>query len=90
VRLWGRLLMGYDLRKASPMDALQRCRVPALFIHGEADDVVPCYMVRRLFAACAAPKSILTIPGARHVESRVLDRPLCEGAMDRFLNELGL
>ncbi len=90
VRLWGRILMGYDLRKASPADALGRCRVPVLLIHGEDDDVVPCYMVRRLSAACAAPKTILTVPGARHVESRVLDRPLCEGAMDRFLKELGL
>ena len=90
VRLWGRLLMGYDLRKASPADALRRCRVPVLFIHGEEDDVVPCYMVRRLSAACAAPKTVVTVPGARHVESRVLDRPLCEGAMDRFLGELGL
>lgn len=90
IRLWGRLLMGYDLRKASPVAVLPRCRVPVFFLHGEADDVVPCYMVRQLSAACASPKTVLTVPDARHVACRVIQRELCESAMDQFLSAQGL
>lgn len=90
IRLWGRLLMGYDLRKASPVALLPRCRVPVFFLHGEEDDVVPCYMVRQLSAACDCPKTVLTIPDARHAACRVERRDLCEMAMDQFLKARGL
>lgn len=90
VRVWGRLLMGYDLKKASPAEALAHCRVPVLFLHGEQDEVVPCYMVRRLSAACASSKLVLTVPGARHMAARTAERPLCEQAIDEFLSRWGL
>lgn len=90
IRMWGRLLMGYDLKKAAPTAVLPRCRVPVLFIHGEQDDAVPCFMVRQLSAACGSAKQVLTVPQARHVACRVLERRLCEDTMDEFLRPLGL
>lgn len=39
---------------------------PLLFIHGEADVVVPVEMGRRLFAIANNPKEIVTLPGAGH------------------------
>jgi hypothetical protein len=41
--------------------------VPIFVLHGEADDVVPVEMGRRLFAAANEPKEIKTIPGGGHV-----------------------
>jgi fermentation-respiration switch protein FrsA (DUF1100 family) len=32
-------------------------------VHGEADDIIPVEMGRRLFAAANEPKAIVTIPG---------------------------
>lgn len=42
-------------------------RVPVFVLHGEADDIVPVAMGRRLFAAANEPKEIKTMPGAGHV-----------------------
>jgi hypothetical protein len=39
---------------------------PIFILHGEADDVVPVEMGRRLFKAANEPKEIKTLPGAGH------------------------
>ena len=39
---------------------------PLFILHGEADDVVPVDMGRRLFEAANEPKDITTLPGAGH------------------------
>jgi fermentation-respiration switch protein FrsA (DUF1100 family) len=61
-RLWG----GFDLDETSPIEAMKNCQRPIIFIHGEADDFVPCDMSIRNYEACTAPKTILTVPGAGH------------------------
>lgn len=67
VRLGGRLFGGFDIESASPLDAVKKITVPVVFIHGEADDFVPCSMSEDLYAACEAPeKRLLTVPGAGH------------------------
>ena len=40
--------------------------LPLFILHGEADQVVPVAMGRRLFALANEPKQILTLPGAGH------------------------
>lgn len=44
-----------------------RLQVPVLFLHGEADSVVPAAMSQHLYAAAPEPKQIFLIPGADHV-----------------------
>ena len=41
-------------------------RVPVLFIHGTADDVVPAAMTQRMFDAAPEPKRLLLIEGGGH------------------------
>ena len=60
---------GYDYREANALAAVQRIRVPVLFIHGEEDAFVPTWMGRALYEACAAPKQLWLVPGARHAMS---------------------
>jgi len=43
-----------------------RITIPTLFIHGEADDLVPMALGRRLFAAHPGPKDFFAIPRAGH------------------------
>ena len=69
-----RLRYGWDFRSASPLDAVARCRLPMLFIHGAADSYVPTAMVRPLYDAKPAPKELWLVPGAAHAAS-YRDRP---------------
>jgi len=66
VKLGAKLYGRFDLEETSPIEAMAACKVPIIFIHGEADDFVPCEMSLRCYEACTAPKTLLTVPGAGH------------------------
>ncbi|MBQ8683075.1 MAG: alpha/beta fold hydrolase [Clostridia bacterium] len=66
VRLAGMLFGGFDIEEAIPLEAVKHSRVPIIFIHGEADDFVPCAMSREMHRHCASPTRLLTIPDAGH------------------------
>ena len=66
VRLGARLFGHFDLEAADATKAMERCAVPVIFFHGEADDFVPCHMSQTNFDACPARKRLVTIPGAGH------------------------
>ena len=66
VKLGARLFGHFDLEETSPIEAMEHCQRPIIFIHGESDDFVPCEMSLRNYEACTAPKTILTVPGAGH------------------------
>ena len=85
LRLAARLYGGFSLTGASALEALRQCRVPVLLIHGEDDRFVPCQMSRDLRDACAAPVQLLTVPGAGHGLSFIVDRPAYEQAVARFV-----
>lgn len=73
VKLGARLYGGFDPEAVSPIESMKNCRVPVFFIHGEADDFVPCEMTLRNAAACAAPHKVFTVPGAGHGLAYMLD-----------------
>lgn len=75
VRLGAVLFAHFDPNSDSPIEAMKRCKVPVMLIHGEADDFVPCEMSRRNFDACNAPKKLWTVPGAGHGLSILVDKP---------------
>ena len=66
VKLGGLLFGGFDIDKAVPLEAVKNCRVPVFFVHGEADEFVPCEMSRRNYEACNSRKFLLTVEGADH------------------------
>ena len=66
VSLASKVKFGYSFREASALNQIRRCKIPVLFIHGEADALVPCAMVYRLYAAANCDKQLLTVPGAGH------------------------
>ncbi len=66
IRCGARLYGGFDIEAASPIEAMRVCKLPVVFVHGEADDYVPCEMSRMNYAACGGRKVLLTVPGAGH------------------------
>lgn len=69
-RLWLRLRGGYDLKDASALNEAAKGSVPALFIHGDQDRIVPVNAASELYEAWGAPdKELLIIEGAGHAQS---------------------
>ncbi len=69
-----RLRGGFTLKECSTKESLAKDRtVPVLFIHGDADELVPCSMTLENYLACAAPKELLIVHGAGHACSFLAD-----------------
>ena len=78
---------GLAANSFSTLDSLKKTSLPVLFIHGEADNFVPCEMSRRGAEACASEHTIVTVPGASHGRSYLVDREKCDKALDNFLDK---
>lgn len=83
VKLGARLYGGFSLEERSPVEAVQNCRVPVIFYHGDADGLVPHEMSIENHAACKAPKKLVITPGAAHGLCYLQDR---EGYLRAFLD----
>jgi len=57
---------------------------PIFVVHGEADDVVPVGMGRRLFAAANEPKEIVTLPGVGHAVHDETTFAIINGWIDKL------
>lgn len=60
---------------------IRSIKIPTLFIHGLADEIVPYAMAEKLYAAKPGPKSLLLIPEAHHNDVGTL-------IFDGYLNSL--
>ena len=89
IHLGGILFGGFDLESASAAEAMERCDLPVLFIHGEDDRFVPCGMGRENFAHCrSAEKRFLTVPNAGHGMSYMADKTAYLRAVSAFLDDV--
>lgn len=61
---------GYDLKKASPIEAVKNSKVPILFIHGDMDKLISVEHSQSLYEACASKKELLIIEGAGHAQAQ--------------------
>ena len=63
-----KLFFGLDIKKDSPINALKKCHLPILFIHGDQDQMVPYSSMAML--ASSLPKHIyremVTFEGTKH------------------------
>lgn len=58
---------GFTFQDYTPIEAMvQNKDVPCLFVHGDADGVVPWRMSLENYYACRAPKELLIVNGAGH------------------------
>lgn len=84
-RMGGLIFGHFDLRACTVPDAVKHAKVPVLFIHGEADKLVPAEMSRINYAACASEKELLIFPDAGHGLSFMLDRERYTSAVRAFI-----
>lgn len=85
VDLWCRLIGGFGLRERDAVQALRKTDRPVFFVHGEADELVPHENAEKIRAACPAPNVLLSVPGAQHGMSYLVDHDLYCRSVDDFL-----
>ncbi len=76
IKLGARIFGRFNLEQTSAVEAIKKCKVPVIFIHGEDDDFVPCYMSREVYEKCPSPKKLVTVKGAGHGLAYIIDREL--------------
>jgi len=63
--------------------------LPKLFLHGEADNMNPALMARRLYDAAPDPKQLALIPGGGHADSAGVNPTAYFAALNGFLSHYG-
>ena len=84
--LSARFFAGFWLGEKHSAVTLAKNTRPMLFIHGTADDFVPCEMTRRSYAACNGEKALLLVDGATHGVSFLRARAEYVALVDHLLD----
>ena len=67
---------GVAVSDAAPIISVANSKIPTLFIHGDADKLVPFEMLDKLYNASAAPvKEKFVVEDAGHADSKIKDPP---------------
>ena len=89
--LFSRLRGGVLYRNICPVCALEKNdSTPMLFIHGDADELVPPKMLQTCYDAKPGVKEKWLVPGARHAGCYVTDPAGYRAHLGRFLTGNGL
>lgn len=75
----------FGFSDASTLEAVKNIKIPIIFVHGEADDYVPCDNSKKSYEACESEhKWLFTVPNAGHGLSYLVDTEGCTKALDTF------
>ena len=74
----------FDLEETSAIEQVAKSKIPIIFIHGENDDYVPCEMSKKMFDACKSRKELVTVKGAGHGLSYLVDNELYFEKVTKF------
>lgn len=80
-----KLRAGYQFKEASAIKQVAKCKIPILFIHGDADTFVPFSMLDPLYEAATCPKEKLVIKDAEHADSASKDPELYWNTVSKFM-----
>ena len=81
--------LGFDFNRLNPVDSVRNSTLPMMFIHGDKDALVPCYMATELYESCGSEKKeIYIVEGADHAQSFMVGGDTYESRMDEFLKDL--
>lgn len=69
-----------------PIDSLAGNKIPVLFIHGEADELIPPYHSEEMVRITEGYKDLRLIKGAPHAESVITDPDYYNESVKDFLN----
>ncbi len=77
----------YNLRDASPLEAIKNASMPIMFTHGDVDGYVLPYMLDELYDSYEGEKEKLLIAGADHTAARYLEPELYYNAVFEFIEK---
>ncbi len=81
--------LGFDFMKLNPIESVKNTLLPIMFIHGDKDGLVPCFMAYELYENCSSEiKELLIVEGADHAQSFMIARDTYESKMDEFLSQI--
>lgn len=83
-----KLIAGFGLSEYSTVEAMQINTRPILFAHGLADNFVPPEMTNAAFAACKAPKKLITAEHADHAMTFLENEAEYTAAIDELINSV--
>lgn len=87
--LSAKIFAHFNLREASPVEAVKHTNIPILILHGEDDRFVPHHMGKAVFDACASEnKTFVSFPNAGHALSYFADTQKYKKAITEFVNSL--
>ena len=89
INLFARLIGRFDMRSGDTREVLKRATIPAFFIHGTADDVVPVEQGRENYLACASPKAAFFAEDAAHATGFMAGGEALRGQLVSFLERFG-
>jgi len=82
--LFSRMITGVSWHRVSIPDAVRQSMLPKLFIHGEADALVPYEMGLANFKAAAGEKTFVSVPQAGHALAHLVAPEKVEHALRTF------
>ena len=83
----GALVFGrFRLKKGSAVEAIRKCKVPVLIIHGTDDSLVPYYMGVELYGNCSSEKKFLGVDKAGHGMSYIVETEKYTETVKAFIN----
>ena len=87
-RLYFKLFIHAKTTEISTLDTLRRTSLPILFIHGADDDFVPYAMGVKHNEVCVSPHKFISVAGAKHGQSYLVDMEKCDEALKEFFDEI--
>lgn len=79
----------FDLKKVSPLNAVEKANVPILFFHGESDAFVPASNSKEMFEKSDKEKcKIFLTPNAKHIQSFAINEKGYAKMLLDFVNRL--
>lgn len=75
----------FTFSQSSPLEAVRHVTAPVLYLHGEADTLVPPEMSSELYKATKGPKEIHTFPSAKHASAVYQDWPRYDQIVEAFV-----
>lgn len=78
---------GLVVVEVKPVDLLKELKVPSLFVHGDADDLINLKRGEALFRASGGEKRFLTVEGGTHSNVLVTEAPVYAAMAEWLLEE---
>lgn len=82
-----RIKAGYWFGEGSAIKQVAKSKTPILFIHGDADDFVPYFMLDKLYNAANCTKEKLVVKGAAHAKAAVVNPELYWNTIKKFIDK---